>query len=101
MTYQPEPIDTSAVTLDADLVALTETLARHVHDVWAAERLRQGWTWGPHRDDAARRHPGLVPYEALSDDERRLDRGTAVETLRAIVALGYRLEPPAPRSSSR
>ena len=41
MTYQPRPIDTSAVVLDAELVALTETLARHVHDERAAERLRR------------------------------------------------------------
>ncbi|MGD9905046.1 MAG: RyR domain-containing protein [Vicinamibacterales bacterium] len=98
MTYQPRPIDTSAVALDDDLVALTETLARHVHDVWAAERLRLGWTWGPVRDDAARRHPGLVPYDELSESERAFDRATAMETLRAIIARGYRITPPAPRS---
>lgn len=94
MTCQPRPIDTSAVVLDAELVALTETLARHVHDAWAAERLRQGWTWGPHRDDAARRHPGLVPYDELPESERAFDRATALETLRAVIALGYRIEPP-------
>jgi hypothetical protein len=98
MTYQPRPIDTSSVVLDAELLALTETLARHVHDVWAAERLRLGWTWGPQRDDAARRHPGLIPYDDLPDGERRFDRATAIETLRAVLALGYRIAPPAPRT---
>ncbi|MGE0360780.1 MAG: RyR domain-containing protein [Vicinamibacterales bacterium] len=94
MTYRPTPLETAAVVLDDDLVALTERLARHVHDVWAAERLRLGWTWGPARDDAARRHPGLVPYEELPESERAFDRATALETLRAVIALGYRIEPP-------
>jgi hypothetical protein len=50
MTYEPKPIDTSSVTLPADLLALTERLAENSHDHWAAQRLAEGWTLGP-RDD--------------------------------------------------
>lgn len=92
MTYQPKPIDTSHVALSADLAALTERLAQNTHDIWARQRMAEGWTWGPRRDDAARTHPGLVPYAELSEAEKDYDRNTAVETLKLIVVLGYRIE---------
>lgn len=87
-------IDTHAVELPASLVSLTETLARHAHAVWERQRLADGWRFGPVRDDARREHPSLVPYEELSEAEKQYDRNAAMETLRAIVALGYRIEPP-------
>lgn len=98
MTYQPRPIDTTSVALDDDLRELTERLARNTHDVWAAERIRLGWSYGPRRDDARRQHPGLVPYDELPDTEKQFDRNTAREVLTALIALGYRIHPPAPRT---
>ena len=46
-------------------------------------------SYGPTRDDAAKRHPCLVPYADLSEDEKKFDRQTAMKTLQAILALGY------------
>lgn len=89
MTYTPKPIDTSAVQLPLDLVALTERLAENTHDLWAAERIKEGWQHGPHRDDKAKEHPCLVPYAALPESEKQYDRQTALGALRAILALGY------------
>ena len=56
--------------------------------------MADGWRWGPTRDDARKEHPGLVPYEQLSESEKALDRATAMETLKVITALGYRIEKP-------
>lgn len=90
--YRPEPADTSAVELPGSLAELTEKMARNVHEVWAAGRMAEGWTYGPVRDDAAKTHPCLVPYEELPDSEREYDRSTAVETLKLIISLGYTIE---------
>jgi ryanodine receptor 2 len=90
--YTPTPIDTSSVDLSDDLKALLERLARNVHEVWAQGRLAQGWRYGPARDDILKEHPCLVPYDELPESERIFDRSTAAETLRAILALGYRIE---------
>ena len=90
--YQPKPIDTSEIALDPDLTALTERLAENAHDLWAQERFSQGWTYGPQRDDHAKKHPCLVPYDRLPDSEKEYDRHTTMGTLRAILALGYRIE---------
>jgi ryanodine receptor 2 len=91
-SYEPRPIDTSRVTLPPELVELTEVLARHAHDSWARLRMAQGWRYGPERSDARKEHPSLVPYEALPESEKQADRDTALGTLEAIVALGYRIE---------
>jgi hypothetical protein len=89
MTYDPKPLDTSKVALPESLNALLEELAENTHDVWAATRIRQGWTYGPERVDAAKKHPCLVPYDQLPESEKEYDRNTAAETLKAILKLGY------------
>ena len=91
MTYQPTPIDTAAVHLTDDLLELTERLAENAHDVWAWHRIAEGWVSGPSRDDANKRHPCLVPYAQLPDSEKEYDRKMAIETLKVIVKLGFRI----------
>jgi RyR domain len=97
--YQPAPIQTDGVQLSADLHALMEALAQHVHDLWALKRMAEGWRYGARRSDAEKTHPGLVAYGDLADSEKDYDRTTARETLRAILALGYCIIPPSPGSA--
>lgn len=61
--------------------------------VWAQTRIVQGWSYGPERDDATKKHPCLIPYEELPEAEREYDRNTAVETIRLILKLGFKIEP--------
>ena len=89
MAYRPEPADLSGVELPAELLALTEKIAENVHEVWAAGRIAEGWTYGPVRDDAAKRTPCLVPYGELPESEKEYDRRTAMDTLRFLIAEGY------------
>ena len=77
--------------LPPEMLPLVEPLAEHVHDSWAALRRAQGWTYGPVRDDAARRHPCLVPYDELPEEEKAYDRNTSLETLRFIIDHGFRI----------
>lgn len=91
MPYQPKPLDTSAVILSDDLLALTEYLAENTHDIWAEQRIASGWSYGPYRDDATMKHPDLVPYSELPESEKEYDRKTAQETLKVIMAMGYRI----------
>ena len=90
--YKPNPIDTSDVVLSEEIRALSEELAKNTHEVWAAGRIRDGWTYGPTRNDEKREHPCLVPYDALSEEEKEYDRATSLETLKVILKLGYTLE---------
>jgi class 3 adenylate cyclase/tetratricopeptide (TPR) repeat protein len=93
--YTPHPIETSKVELDAQVIALTELLAQNVHDQWGRRRLIAGWKWGHRRDEEQKEHPCLMPYGELPETEKEYDRSTAMETLKAMVALGYRIKGPA------
>ena len=90
-TYIPHPIDTTMVEVPKELLELAGTLARNVHENWALERIKQGWQYGPWRDDAQKRHPCLVPYDALPENEKIYDYKTAMETIKVILGLGYEI----------
>ena len=92
MSYTPNPISTSQVVLSENLLKLTERLAENAHDHWAQQRLRDGWRYGPRRDDVKREHPDLRPYSELPEAEKKYDRVTVMETIKAIIALGYSIE---------
>lgn len=89
--YTPQPMDTKDVRLPEELNELVEQMAKNVHEVWAQARIRQGWTWGPERNDALKHHPCLVPYEDLPESEREYDRNTSQETLKLICKLGFKI----------
>ena len=89
--YEPKPIDTSDVRIPQELEPLMETLARNTHEVWAAGRISQGWTYGEERSDREKKHPGLIPYDELSEEEKDYDRATSGETIRLILKMGYRI----------
>lgn len=89
--YKPKPIDTSDVELDGEILELGEMIARNVHEVWSEGRIREGWSYGESRNDAERKHPCLVPYEEIPESEKEYDRNTAMQTLKLIVKLGYKI----------
>jgi hypothetical protein len=92
LVYEPQPIDTSEVQLSEEIIGLTEQLAKNAHATWARQRLKEGWRYGPQRDDARKEHPCLVPYDSLPESEKEYDRSVALATLKALLAMGYRIE---------
>ena len=90
--YIPQPIDTSDIQLPEELNPLLEAMAKNVHEIWAKERLAQGWTYGEKRDDAQKRHPCLVAYEDLPEEEKEYDRNTSIGTLKLILKLGFKIK---------
>ena len=87
--YRPHPLNVEDIQLDDDLMALSELLAENVHEEWSAARLAEGWRYGEKRDDTLKLHPCLVPYSLLPEEEKRLDRLTAMNTLRVLGKLGF------------
>ena len=92
MPYVPNPLDTSRVHLNEQLSELVERLARNNHEVWAHQRIADGWQYGPARDDQRKQHPSLIPYEELSDEEKAYDVVMSTELVKAILALGFQVE---------
>ena len=89
--YTPTPVDTGNVQLPKELMALAEAISKNVHEVWAQNRMNEGWTYGPVRDDQKRQTPCLVPYEQLSEEEKAYDLNTAFGTLKFIVSQGFEI----------
>lgn len=94
MDYAPQPIDISTIELDTSLTQLVEQLAKNTHEIWAVQRISDGWKWGKKRDDMRREHPCLIEYDELSEEEKEYDRKVTLGTLRTILKLGYRILPP-------
>lgn len=91
MTYKPNPIDTSGIQLEDNLNNLIEKLAENAHDVWAATRIKDGWEYGLERNDNQKKHPCLIPYNQLPESEKEYDRNMAIETIKSIIVLGYKV----------
>ena len=77
-----------AVPLD-----VLDRLARGEHDRWMAALVGDGWqpTDGP-KDPVAKRHPLLVPWEALDEAEREKDRDAFRALPHMLARIGYALE---------
>ncbi len=90
--WHPAPVDFGGVTLPDELVPLIELLAENVHNVWASERLREGWTYAPVRNNQHKQTPLLGPYQALPESEKAYDRNTVLETLRGIRYYGFEIK---------
>jgi len=90
-TYVPRPIEVDDVKLPPELENLAELLAENAHEVWAAERIANGWTYGSKRDDRIREHPLLVPYGELPESEKEVDRAMASGVLKSVYKLGFEI----------
>ena len=90
--YVPSPINTDDCKLTKDMLELTELIAKNVHEVWAKQRMEEGWVYGEVKNSELKTTPCLVPYEELSESEKAYDRNTALETLKLVQKLGYKIE---------
>ena len=91
-TYHPKLIDLKHVDLPEGFNELREAIAENAHDMWAMERQSEGWTYGLKRNDSKLETPDMVPYGNLPESEKEYDRIMAEDTLRLLIALGYKIE---------
>lgn len=89
--YDPHPIDLTDVALDPEMNELREAIAENAHEVWAAARKSQGWSYGPARNDELKQTPDMVPYSRLTDQEKQYDRDMAENTIKLLKKLGWEI----------
>ena len=90
--YTPKPINTDDIAIPEEFLPLIEEIAKHVHEVWAQNRIKEGWVYGEERSTEKKTTPCLVPYEELPEIEKDYDRNTAIETLKLAIKLGFKIE---------
>ena len=80
---------------DAELFEFTaaevERLAEMEHARWMAERARGGYTHGPVRDDLARTHPELLPWDQLTEETKEKDRAFIRGLPAYLASVGFQI----------
>ncbi|TRY98674.1 hypothetical protein DNTS_033428 [Danionella cerebrum] len=97
--YKPAPLDLNHVKLTPNQNTLVERLAENGHNVWARDRVRQGWTYSIIQDIVNKRNPRLVPYILLDEKTKKTNRDTVCAAVRTLIGYGYNIEPPDQESS--
>lgn len=68
-----------------------ELLARMEHERWCARHLLDGWKRGEKRDELARTHPCIIPWEQLAESYRDNDRAAVRQIPELLVLVGQRV----------
>lgn len=53
--------------------ALEGATPKQLHESWLKFKTDAGWKYGEQKDEVAKTHPCMVPYEELSEDNRIKD----------------------------
>jgi len=83
--------DSSCPAVESFDDATTLKLARAEHDRWMNEKIANGWTYAPVRDNTQKHHPMLIPYEALPPEERQKDINVVNSIIPLLKSVGLRV----------
>lgn len=95
-SYNPQPVDTSNLSLSRELQNLAERSAENAHDLWAKKQM-EDWAikLRASANDPLRSpimlHPLMVPYDLLTDKEKRKNRDRSQELLKYMLFEGYKV----------
>jgi Predicted ATPase (AAA+ superfamily) len=82
------------ITGDGDFRFRDEDLlvfAQNEHERWCRERRKDGWTYGPVRDNEKKLHPCLVDWDQLSDVEKQKDMDVILKIPHLLREIGFEL----------
>lgn len=66
-----------------------EDMAEAAHEIWMEGKIRDGWTYAPVTDKAAKRHSCLISYSELSEADKESDRDLARGIPDIVAKAGY------------
>jgi len=73
-----------------------ETMSRVEHLRWSWEKRLNGWRFGKKRNSVKKTHPGLLPYEELSEHEKEKDRELVKLIPALLLDINYEISPISP-----
>lgn len=82
-----------SIHLSEDLQNIVQRFSEHYHEQWAVRKAEQGWQYGERFCDELRAHPRLKPYNLLQEWEKERYKEPIRDLLKAVLAIGWRLEP--------
>uniref|UniRef100_A0AC34QR18 Ryanodine receptor n=1 Tax=Panagrolaimus sp. JU765 TaxID=591449 RepID=A0AC34QR18_9BILA len=84
--FNPKPIDLGSMTLEKEMTNLAEKIAENSHQIWAKKVFND-----LNSGNGGNMPLTLVPWDLLTDFERRKDRFRAAEILKFFQYHGYRI----------
>jgi hypothetical protein len=91
--YNAEPDENDLRSNEAsflDFLANPGRTPEDSHQLWMAQKLADGWVYGPVKDREKKTHPDLVPFDQLPEIEQRKDINH-IEALKAAVSIFWEL----------
>jgi len=67
-----------------------EKLSEMEHRRWMAERLMDGWSYGPKRDNRKKIHDLLIPYRQLAVEEKDKDKNMIQNIKNLVTSAGWK-----------
>ena len=67
-----------------------EKLSEMEHRRWMAERLMDGWSYGPQRDSRKKIHDLLIPYGQLAVEEKNKDKDMIRNIKNLVTGTGWK-----------
>ncbi len=68
-----------------------ELLAELEHGRWNAERLLNGWRYGPVKDVTKKINPSIIPWAELTNKVKQYDRDAIIEFPRILAGAGLEI----------
>ena len=69
-----------------------EKLSEMEHRRWMAERLMDGWSYGPKRDNRKKIHDLLIPYDELTVEEKDKDKDMVQNIKNLVTSAGWKAQ---------
>ncbi|XP_077437450.1 ryanodine receptor 2-like [Vanacampus margaritifer] len=90
--FDPQPIETSNVSVPERLEFVVNKYAEHTHEKWSLDKFANGWVHGEHLCESTKVHPLLKPYRALAEKDKEAYRWAIKETIKSMLAFGWTIE---------
>lgn len=89
--YEPHPIITDDVRIQEGLGELVEKMAINNHEIWAEKKVKKGWKYAPFHNEERQTNPDLAPYAKIGKVAKEIDKKAAINSIKVIQKLGYRI----------
>ncbi|XP_077586244.1 ryanodine receptor 2 [Stigmatopora nigra] len=91
-TFDPQPVETSNISLPERLEPVVNKYAEHTHEKWSLDKFANGWVHGEQLCENTKVHPLLKPYRALAEKDKEAYRWAIKETMKSMMAFGWTIE---------